>query len=666
MVNSARTSNRHPVSEKARPSLATFILRMAAYRPGHTLLWFALKLLRENQGLLVGLLSEAYFEALDGTSQRIGLAAAPGAGMPVSTIVILLALQGLLEVGVMVARLAVGGSLYFRTVALLWHNALTRILELPGARALSGGAPDAAPSSVGSTTSRGEALSTLRDDADALEGVTGLHLSLLAMLLQLALKLFVLLAIDAQVTLWMLLPLSLAWGMGYALQGRAGRLRAASRETAAAYSGALGEVLTLAQAIQVAGAQTSAVAHLRRCGTARQEAAQREQLYGSLLAFFSYGWFDLQNAALLLVAGRKMHAGTFSVGDLALFFLYLGELSEFMSFGVYAIVDVRLGRVSLERMLALMQGSPVERLVERIHLPLRGPVPPPRPITKVTGEKNDVRLQTLQVQGLTVRHPRAEPSDDPAPPGSPVPAGIEDVSFELARGTLTAVVGRIGAGKSTLLRALLGLLPLDGGEIYWNGRHVGDPATFMQPPRAGYTPQVPGLLSTTLRENVLLDWPATPEEIDRAVRAAVLERDVAEFPEGLETLIGVRGLRLSGGQAQRTALARMLVRRPELLVMDDVSSALDVETEQLLWQRLLGGRGGVLPPAHLGGSRDDRAPTQAYTPTVLAVSHRRAVLERADQILLLQEGRIADRGTLQELLARSAEMRRLCTESHAH
>jgi ATP-binding cassette subfamily B protein len=469
------------------------------------------------------------------------------------------------------------------------------------------------------------------------------------------------------------------------MRGRIERLRTTTREADAAYDGALGEAITLAQAIQVAGAQESVTAHLRWRSDARQEAALHEALYQGLYNFVSWGWLGLLTTTLLLAAGPKMRAGTFSVGDLMLFEVILADLGEFMGKFIHALVGYGLGRVSLQRMMALMQETSVERLVEHRRLRLRKapllnlPRPtkasdaqeeeaaafssPPRALR---GELRGGALQALQVKGLTVRHTDGNGTDKPA--------GIEDVSFELARGTLTVVVGRIGAGKSTLLRALLGLLPLDGGEMRWNGQAVDDPATFFQPPRAGYTPQVPGLLSATLRENVLLDWPATEQELDRAVHTAVLERDVAAFPEGVDTLIGGRGRRLSGGQAQRTALARMLVRRPELLVMDDVSSALDVETEQVLWQRLLDRRGAILARPTDGGrrdapvstayaldGRDNRAPT-GYTPTCLVVSHRRAVLERADQILVLAEGRIVDRGTLEELLRRCPEMRRLCAE----
>jgi ATP-binding cassette subfamily B protein len=128
---------------------------------------------------------------------------------------------------------------------------------------------------------------------------------------------------------------------------------------------------------------------------------------------------------------------------------------------------------------------------------------------------------------------------------------------------------------------------------------------------------------------------------------AALERDVAGFAEGLETAVGVRGVRLSGGQVQRAAAARMYVRQPELLVIDDLSSALDVETERVMWERLLGPRSGAQPCA----------------PTCLVVSHRQAVLERADQILLLEGGRITARGPLEELLRTSAEMRRLYAEA---
>ncbi|MGH2479657.1 MAG: ATP-binding cassette domain-containing protein, partial [Ktedonobacteraceae bacterium] len=183
------------------------------------------------------------------------------------------------------------------------------------------------------------------------------------------------------------------------------------------------------------------------------------------------------------------------------------------------------------------------------------------------------RLERLEVSGLSYQHPEAG-------------HGIENISLSLARGSLTVVTGRVSAGKTTLLQTLLGLLPMQQGRIVWNGAPVDDPATFFVPPRSAYTAQIPRLFSDTLKENILLGLREEQVDLPRAIHTAVLDRDVAGFESGLETVIGTRGVKLSGGQAQRAAAARMLAREAELLVFDDLSSALDVETEQTLWERL--------------------------------------------------------------------------------
>jgi len=208
--------------------------------------------------------------------------------------------------------------------------------------------------------------------------------------------------------------------------------------------------------------------------------------------------------------------------------------------------------------------------------------------------------------------------------------GIEQVNFSIHQGSFTVITGRIGSGKTTLLRVLLGLLPKQAGEIWWNEHLVDDPSAFFGLPHSAYTPQVPRLFSESLRENILMGILPEADDINltQAIQQSVLTTDITQLENGLVTRVGPRGVRLSGGQMQRAAAARMLIRKPHLLVVDDLSSALDVNTERVLWDQLT---------------------SSSLTNTILAVSHRPPVLQRADQIIVLKDGKVDAIGMFAEL-----------------
>jgi ATP-binding cassette subfamily B protein len=482
---------------------------------------------------------------------------------------------------------------YVRT--LLRRNMLDRVLQRPGARALP--------------ASTGEALARFENEPEAVSMTVDFAADPLGQIFAYAFAFLVLGNINLFLTAVVVTPAVLVMLIAHIATPRIHEARRKRQEAVGDVAGLIGEAFSAIASVKAAGAEARITARLGTLNDVRRRATLRDLLVTQMLSSVSANVAAIATGVLLLLAGSRARAGQVTAGDFAVFTSYLQWLGTVVSYSGIIIASLRQTDVSVDRMEEVLQGSPARTLVGGAHLSLRArdrESASAASAASASGTETGERFERLDAEGLRFVHPETG-------------RGVLGVDLHIERGEVVVITGRIGSGKTTLLRTLLGLLPADSGVVRWNGSAIEDPASFLLPPRCAYTPQVPRLFSTTLRENVLLGLDRDESAVARAAHAAVLEQDVSLLEAGWETEIGTHGVKLSGGQLQRTAAARMFVRDAAVLVFDDLSSALDVETENALWRRVFEREGA----------------------TCLIVSHRHAALRRADRVLVMEEGHLA-------------------------
>lgn len=493
----------------------------------------------------------------------------------------------------------------FHIQAILRTNMLSGIMRWPGRNL---------------PASPGEAMSRFRDDVDEAVEYVESWVDFWGKLVFSVVSISIMASINWKIMLVAVLPLVLVTFLNNLSGNRARRYGQKNKEATGRITSFIAESFGAVQALKLGQAEDHVHDRFTKLNEDRRQAALKDNLFKQWMKSLNQHVISICTGLILLMCASEMQAGRFTVGDFALFTTYLANIGYSISLFGYMVFQHKRLKISFDRMRTLFRPGEEDRIIESRKIYLNEE-PPELPI--IHREPNE-QLRVLEVNRLTYHYPNSD-------------KGISDINFRLERGKFIVITGRIGAGKSTLVRTLLGLLPKQGGTVRWNGEEV-DPATFLMPPRAAYTPQVPRLFSDTLKENIVQGKRSNVDEsLNKAIRLAVMEKDITHLDQGLETFVGPRGVMLSGGQIQRAATARMIMTGADLFIFDDLSSALDVETEQLVWDGLF----------------------KEKNVTCIAVSHRKAALTKADHIIVMKDGRIEAEGSLNKLLEENEEMQLL-------
>jgi ATP-binding cassette, subfamily B, multidrug efflux pump len=319
---------------------------------------------------------------------------------------------------------------------------------------------------------------------------------------------------------------------------------------------------------------------------------------------------------ILIYGGSQVMDGSLTVGDLLAFNIYIGLLMFPLTSMGFLIAIYQRAKTAIERLIEI--GDAESETTSASTTPL-----------------SDQTL--LSVKNLNFVYPVIETSSSKESDQfiAPVePFSLKNISFTIKHGEKIGIFGPIGSGKTTLFNTISRLFDPPAGSIYWNGNDVMSLVPSEYRGEMGYALQTVHLFSATIRENLSFGLEnVTQDQLDEAARAAQILDEIKEFDLGWNTEIGEKGVRLSGGQKQRLALARLLIRKPPLLILDDVLSAVDHTTEQNLINEMF----------KLGGA-------------ILIASHRASSIKPCDSVLIIENGEIVDRGSFEQMAAAHPEL----------
>jgi ATP-binding cassette subfamily B protein len=340
-------------------------------------------------------------------------------------------------------------------------------------------------------------------------------------------------------------------------------------------------------------------------------------------AIYSPSMSMFEAIGAVLVLGFGSHAvltGTMQIGDLIAFLLLMAFLYDPISRLHQLNQLVQAGRAAGERVFDILDEKPEPGFGARVAD--RGGLSDPGYTARILGD--------IRYEDVCFSYAKGLPA-------------LRHVSFDAPPGTTTALVGATGAGKSTLVNLLVRFYEFDSGQIHVDGKPIRDYDLCTLREAIGVVTQESFLFNGSIRENLLMGKPvATEEELWGAVDAANARRFIERLPEGLESIVGERGVKLSVGEKQRLSIARALLKDPPILILDEATASVDTATERLIQEAL----------EHLMANR-----------TSIVIAHRLSTIVHADQILVLDHGQIIERGTHDELLSLDRKYAQLCRQS---